>query len=327
MRVLVTGATGVLGRRVVPLLVADGHEAHAVARGRAKAEQVAAAGGRPVELDLFDPVAVRAAVGEIRPEAVLHLATHIPPASRALLPGAWRDNDRLRAVASGHLVDAALAHGVERYVQESIAFAYVDGGDDWLDEDTPLADGPTERAVAAATRAVRRFTDAGGTGVALRFGGFYSPDGEHTRMMVAAARAGRRAVPGPAGAYQTFLHADDAAEAVRAALTAPAGVYNVVDDTPLRRSEAARVLASAVGGPPAKLIPAGPLRVSRRARVLTRSQRVSSARFRAATGWAPAYPSLADGLPAVLAALNSGSNSDTGAGGRTVHTRGGGGPA
>jgi len=303
MKVLVTGATGVIGRPVLDLLVAAGHDVHGVARSELKADGVRAAGAAPVSLDLFDAAAIDAAIGRLRPDAIMHLATHIPPVTRALLPGAMRDTIRLRRESSRHLVDAALAHGVGRYLQESIAFIYSDGGDDWLDEDAPIAAGPHQRAAAVSAAQTARVTAAGGDGVLLRFGMFYGATARDTRYQLERARAGKAAVMGPPDAYASTIRIEDAAAAAVAALRAPGGVYNVVEDAPARRRELNRHLAEALGVEPPPLVPAWALRLSRKSAMFARSQRISNRRLRAATGWAPVWPSPAVGWPAVVAEL------------------------
>ena len=136
MKVFVTGATGVIGTRAVPALVAAGHEVTAVARGEAKADLVRSLGAVPVAVDLFDPAAVKEAVAGH--DAVAHLATNIPPMTKASRPSSWTTNERLRREASRNLVDAALDAGAGRYVQESICFPYLDAGDAWIDEESPI---------------------------------------------------------------------------------------------------------------------------------------------------------------------------------------------
>jgi nucleoside-diphosphate-sugar epimerase len=119
-RVLVTGATGVIGRRVVPQLVARGHRVTAVARTPEKRALIAAWGADAIDLDLTDAGDVRRAMAGH--DVVVNLATHIPPSTlRMLLPWAWRENDRLRRDGSANLVDVALAVGVSRFIQESFA--------------------------------------------------------------------------------------------------------------------------------------------------------------------------------------------------------------
>lgn len=301
--IFLTGATGVLGRRAVPALVAAGHRVSAVARGPEKEAQLRSAGASPVAVDLFDPAAVRAAVKGH--DVVCHLATHIPPTARAWRASAWATNDRLRREASRHLVDAALATGAERYVQESITFAYADGGDTWLDEDAPIAPNPVVASALDAAGHATRFSEAGGTGVVLRFGLFYGPDSHHTTDTIAGVR--RRFPHFPLGRPDTWLsslHLDDAGTAVAAALLAPAGAWNVVDDEPVTRRHYLDSLAAALGAAPVRYPGAVLARLAgRRTDVLARSQRVSNRRFREATGWAPAVVSVDQGWPLVVAAL------------------------
>ncbi len=131
-RVFVTGATGVLGRRVVPLLVDAGHRVTAVVRSPAKASFVRAAGASPIEVDLFDRDRLRETVDGH--DSIVQLATHIPSGPAAAQRSAWETNDRLRGVAAPTIAAAAVDAGVGRFIQESITFPYSDGGDEWIDE-------------------------------------------------------------------------------------------------------------------------------------------------------------------------------------------------
>jgi nucleoside-diphosphate-sugar epimerase len=291
VRVFVAGATGVLGRRVLPGLVAAGHEVTAVARSPEKAASVRAAGATPVLVDLFDAAAVSDDVAGH--EVVVNLTTHIPPVAKAALPGAWKENERIRTEASTNLVDAALAAGARRFIQEALAFIYVDAGDEWVDEDSAVDGGSFNQGVHTAEAQVARFTAAGRAGVVLRFGLFHASDSEQTRQALRLARRGMAMTVGPPDAYLSIIELDDAASAVVAALDAPAGVYNVVDDEPLTRREHAAALAAALGrAKPLRLPPAVAARVGgSKTALLARSQRVRNDRFKAATGWSPAAPS------------------------------------
>ncbi len=303
MKVFVTGATGVIGRRAVARLVDAGHEVTGVARSSAKADQVRALGATPSTIDLLDAGAVCAAVSGH--DVVCHLATHIPSMAKMALPGAWSDNDQLRRDVSRLLVDAALADEVGRYIGESLAFTYADGGSRWLDEDSPLDLTPITATTADAEAAAALMTAAGRTGVVLRFGQHYGPDAMHTLDMVRAARHRLAPSIGKADAYQATIHLDDAAAAVVAALDAPAGVYNVVDDEPLQRREWDDALAAALEID--HLRSAGPVLArlgGRRTSALARSQRVSNRRLREATGWAPTYPSVREGWPTVVSEID-----------------------
>jgi nucleoside-diphosphate-sugar epimerase len=298
MKIFVAGATGVLGQRVVPALVAAGHEVAAVARTTSKADCLRSQGAAPIAVDLFDPVEVAAAVGDS--EVVMNLATAIPPTSQMLRRSAWRTTDRLRTEASRNLVDAALQVGASRYVQEALGFVYADHGPAWIDEETPLDAPAYTAAVVVAEQQAQRFTERGGTGIVLRFGLFYCADSSQTRELVALVRRGWLPMPGRGGACQSWVHVDDAAAAVAAALHAPGGVYNVVEDVPLTNEDHAAVLGELVGRrlrrPPASLA-VGPLRLQ------TRSQRVLNRRLREATGWRPAFGSRRDGWTEVLERL------------------------
>jgi 2-alkyl-3-oxoalkanoate reductase len=304
MKIFVTGATGVVGRRAVPLLVRAGHEVTAVARTPEKAAAMQRAGARPVTVDLFDAGGVRRALAGH--EAVINLATHIPRSTlRMLLPGAWRENDRIRREASAILVDAALAEGVARFVQESFAPMYPDCGDEWIDEEVPPQPARYNVSTLDAERSAARFTHAGGTGVVLRFAGFYGPDAAHVPDLIRFARRGTFALPGRPEAYFSSVSHDDAASAAVAALGVPAGIYNVVDDEPLRRADFARIVADGLGVPPPKPQPAWMARMlGSLGELLSRSVRLSNRKFRAASEWAPRHPSLREGWPATLVEMN-----------------------
>lgn len=301
MRCFIAGATGVLGRRVVPRLTADGLRVTGVARSAEKAAALRARGATPIQVDLFDPQAVRGAVDGS--EVVMNLATAVPPTSRMLRRSAWRETDRLRSVASRNLVDAALATGAGRYVQEALGFVYPDSGAMWIGEDVAMQAPAYAQAVIDAEAQVQRFSAAGGVGVALRFGLFYAADSPQVRDLVRMARSGLLPLPGRGDGYQPWVHIDDAAAAIIAALEAPAGAYNVVEDDPLTNAAHAQVLGDLLGRRvrrlPAWLGVTGPLQLQ------ARSQRVSNRRLREATGWRPAYPSRREGWAAVLADIGA----------------------
>ena len=154
MRTFLTGGTGAVGRPALAALLDAGHDVTAVVRSPEKRAQVEAAGARGVAVDLFDAAAVAAAVDGH--EAVVNLATHVPTLRAASRVSAWSEHDRLRREASGHLVDAALAAGAGRFVQESIVFLYPDGGDRWLDA---AANEPEPWALTAAPPGVYDVVD------------------------------------------------------------------------------------------------------------------------------------------------------------------------
>jgi nucleoside-diphosphate-sugar epimerase len=302
MRVFVTGATGVLGRRAVPRLLELGHEVTAVGRTVEKRRALERSGARAVDVDLFDPAAVRRALEGA--EAVCNLATAVPPGFRSFLPWAWRPTDRIRREVSRHLVDGALAgDSVRRLVQEAFAPIYVDRGDEWVDESSPVRPGRYNRSVLDAEAQATRFTGAGRVGVVLRFGLLYGPGDEITGTLTDAIRRGWSPLLGRPEGYSSWVTQDDAAAAVVAALEAPAGIYNVVDDLPLRRRELAGEIARLVGVRPPRFLPAWmALLGGSVGRTIARSLRISNRALREATGWRPHYRTAVDGFAAAIAA-------------------------
>lgn len=183
VRILVTGGSGVLGRALLPLLEADGHEVRAPGHD---------------ELDLFDPEAVAEALQQA--DAIYHLATRIPPHELRSDPAAWLENDRLRAQASRLLVDAALAGSAEVYVQPSVTFVYPPEGA--VDEETRIGEvAPHLESALAAEREALRFAEAGRRGVVLRLGRLDEPGPNGTLQIEDAARALLAALAVPSGLY------------------------------------------------------------------------------------------------------------------------------
>lgn len=201
MQVLVTGGSGALGRVSIPLLRDAGHTVDAPGR---------------TELDLFDPEAVAAAVADT--DAILHLATRIPPPERIADRVAWRDTDRLRAEATPILVEAALAASVKWFLFPSIAFVYPENGP--VDESTPVSETVLEILLSAleAERHVARFDGDGRRGVVLRLGVLYGES------------IGKPEPNEHWAAYGATLRIEDAGRAIAAAAEIPGGVYNIVSD-------------------------------------------------------------------------------------------------
>jgi nucleoside-diphosphate-sugar epimerase len=256
-----------------------------------------------VSASIFDRSALATAFAAM--DAVVNLTSAIPPMTRFLRASAWQDNDRVRTQGSAAVVDAATAASVGRVLQESVAMLYRDHGAGWIDEDTPTELFPRSRANLAAEANANRFTAAGGTGVVLRFGWFYGPSAIHSVQMLALARRHLRVVLGAPDGYVSSIHVADGAGAVAATLGAPAGTFNVVDDQPLTKREYAAAMAQAAGKAMWLRVPgrAG-LLAGDRLTSLTRSLRVSNARFRSATGWAPRYPSARQGWIATAQRLD-----------------------
>ena len=300
MRVFVAGATGVLGRRVVARLVAAGHQVTGVARSPEKDALLATLGARPVRVDLFDADAVRAAV--LGHDAVVNVATKIPPVAQMARVHAWDENERIRREVSANLVDGAIATGATVFVQESLAFLYGEHGAAWLDAaSTPWTPSTFSAAMEAAEENVARLTAHGGRGVVLRFGRFYAPDSDQASATIQAARRGLVLDIGSGDSYSPMIDADDAASAVVAALDAPAGTYDIVDDEPFTRAEQSAALAAAVGR--RRLRRAPKWAAPRRASYLAASQRVSNRAFRQAADWRPSSPNVRDGYRKLVRAM------------------------
>jgi nucleoside-diphosphate-sugar epimerase len=305
MKVFVTGATGVLGRPVVRRLVAAGHTVRGLSRSPENAALLRRLGAEPVDADLFDLVSLQMALRDA--DAVFHLATKIPPSSRAWRLSAWAENDHIRRDGTRALVTAALASpSVKTFVYPSFALVYPDSGGAWIDaENTPAAPTAIEQTTLDAEAEVARFAAAGDgrRGLSLRMGALYSPDAPSAQDQLRIARLGFAPVPGRPEGYMPLVWVDDAANALVMALErGGSGVYDIVDDHPLRRAEIAAAIAAAVGRKRLRPLPAwlmnlagGPGTES-----LSRSQRVSNSRFKAATGWTPSVPDARVGMPLLV---------------------------
>ena len=306
MKIFITGGTGVIGRRAIPLLLARRHQVTACVRSSESAHKVLALGACACVVSLFDPEALRRAIAGH--DAVVNLATHMPASSfRMFLPGAWRENDRIRRDGVANLVDAAIAGGARRFIQESFAPAYPERGDEWIDEDTSLDPVRYNQSLANAEQSALRFAGAGRAGIVLRFGAFYGADATQTVDLISYVQRGWAPLPGPAGAFVSSLAHDDAALAVVAALDARAGIYNVVDDVPLTHRELVDALATVLEVPPPRLPPRWSTRLfGSLGELLARSVRVSNGRFKRETGWKPTYTSPRDnGWRLVVAAAGA----------------------
>ncbi|HEY0739491.1 MAG TPA: NAD(P)-dependent oxidoreductase [Herpetosiphonaceae bacterium] len=302
MKVFVIGGTGAIGSHAVPALVRAGHTVTALVRTSEKAAQVRQQGALPITVSIFDRAALTEAFNGH--DAVINLATAIPSTARFMQTKAWAANDRVRKEGSATIVDAAIAAGVGRVVQESVSMIYPDRGAAWIDEDCTPDHFPLAQGNLAAEASANRFAAAGGVGVVLRFGWFYGPGATHSEEFFALARRHIVIMMGPPNTFVSSIHMTDAGAAVVAALKVPAGTYNVVDDEPLTKRQYADALAAAAGKAAWLRVPGrAALLLGNRTTSLTRSLRVSNARFRAASGWTPRYPSAREGWIATAQAL------------------------
>lgn len=286
MKVFLTGATGVMGRHAVNALQSAGHEVGGLARTPDKVDALAAEGVRPAVGSLFDPDSlVQAFEGY---EAVCNLATHIPVGLVGAVPGAWRANDRIRSEGSLAVAQAAKRAGVLRLVQESVSCLYADGGEEWLNESSPLmVTRATEPSAEAETNAAG-FGCAHRVAVVLRFGSIVGND-PMTRWRLSRARSGQVIGIGEPAGWTHLVHPVDVGAAVVAALHAPSGAYNVGAE-PVRRLEVIEAFAAAVGHRRVSYLSRMLARLAgERLEPLTRSHRISSTRFIERTGWMPLH--------------------------------------
>jgi len=309
MRIFVAGATGVIGRRLTPMLVADGHQVTGMTRSPEKAGALAAMGAEPAVVDALDAAAVREAVLAARPEAVIHQLTSLP---RRIDPRRIeRDfamNDRLRSEGTRHLVQAAQEAGAERILAQSIAFAYAPGRPGTLHAETDALylDSPRafRRSALALGELERTALDAGG--IVLRYGYFYGPGSAISKGGSMCEDIARRRLPvvGKGAGVWSFIHVDDAARATVAALTTGAsGAYNIVDDDPAAVSQWLPALADALGAPRPRRVPAfiarifvGEFGVS----AMTRAQGASNELAGRELGWTPRHASWREGFRSAL---------------------------
>ena len=302
MRVMVIGASGAIGTRLVPQLAARGHEVIGTFRSPGSSERVRALGARPVALDLLDPGAVRRAVLETRPEAIIHQATAL--AGRGFsrkLDRTFADTNRLRTEGTDALLAAGREAGTRRFIAQSFApYRYARQGGMIKTEDDPLDPAPPAGAHetnAAMTHLDQAVTAAGG--IALRYGGFY---GGADDTVTRAVRKRRFPIIGDGEGVTSWIHLDDAAAATVAALEHPgAGIYNIVDDEPAPAREWLPVLADALAAKPPRHVPVWLVRLLMGEDAVmgaTQSRGASNAKAKRELGWTLRYPSWRQGFAA-----------------------------
>jgi 2-alkyl-3-oxoalkanoate reductase len=301
MRVMVVGASGAIGTRLLPQLTGRGHEVIGTFSSPGNAERVRALGAHPVALDLLDPGAVRRAVLETEPEAIIHQATALAKMrfSRSL-DRSFAATNRLRTEGTDALLAAARQAGVRRFVAQSFApYRYIREGGMIKTEDDPLD--PEPPAMMRQTTAAMNHLDqavTGAGGIALRYGGFYgAPD-----VMTKAIRKRQYPMVGAGSGYMPFIHLDDAAAATVLALDhqGPA-IYNIVDDEPAPMCEWLPAMADALGARPPRRVPswlAGLIAGQGMVTMAAESRGASNAKAKKELDWALRYPSWREGFTA-----------------------------
>lgn len=305
LKVFVAGATGVLGRVVVPELCARGHEVIGLARSDSNVDLLQKLGAEPVRCDLFAAKSLEAPMRGC--DVVLHLATSIPFKRRPRL-GDFSLNDRIRTEGTRNLLAAALRCGVKRFVQQSIALLHSGHREAWADEEGPLGDHPPYASAIEMERTVWQSHGLEGLStVILRGGWFYGPTAIHTRRLFGALRRGMLPVMESGENHWSLIHVNDMATACVAAAEAPtpSQLYLVVDDEPARVKDLFAHIARAQNRRPPRYAPAwlvsllaGPLARE----MLAASYRCRNRRIKRELSWKLVYPTYREGVAAVLQA-------------------------
>jgi nucleoside-diphosphate-sugar epimerase len=309
MRVLVAGASGAIGTRLVPQLIDQGHEVIGTVRSPGNAERLRALGAESVALDLLDRLAVRAAVLEAKPDAIVHQATALADArfSRNLDRTFARTN-RLRTEGTDALLAAARHAGVRRFVAQSFApYRYAREGGPVKTETDPLD--PTPPSAMQETNAAMRHLDQAVTeagGIALRYGAFY---GASNDGLVGPVRKRQFPIVGDGAGLSSFIHLDDAAAATVLALDHDgAGIYNIVDDEPAPMREWLPVLAQALGAKPPRTVPRWLARLiagEGGVAMGTEARGASNTKAKRELGWTLRYPSWRQGFMSAYSPTSS----------------------
>ena len=301
MRVLVTGASGAIGRTLVPQLIDAGHEVVGTHNAPASAEVLRSLGATPVRLDLLDREAVREAVLAHEPEAIVHQATALANVKFGRnMDKVTARTTELRTAGTDALLAAAWEANVPRFVAQSVAGfgRYARRGGPVKTEDDPVDPSPPasfRRAAAALDHLERAVTEFGG--IALRYGVFYGAANDGT---VEPVRKRQFPIVGDGDGIWSWIHVDDAAAATVLALEHDGpGIYNVVDDEPAAVREWLPVLAGALGAKPPRRIPAGLARLLAGEFVVvlsTEARGASNEKAKRELGWTPRHPSWRTGF-------------------------------
>jgi 2-alkyl-3-oxoalkanoate reductase len=316
MKVFVAGATGVLGRVLVPQLVARGHEVVGMTRSASKQDLVRSLGARPVVADALDPDAVAEAVASAEPEVIVHQLTALsgkmsmrdarhPERSNAVIM-----TTRLRTEATDHLLAAGRAVGARRFVAQSFAaFRFARAGGPVLSDEADPLDPNPPAGLRAGVEAILHLEPAvttieWGEGLALRYGGFYGPGTSISlapdAVMAAPIRKRRFPIVGDGGGVWSHVHIEDAAAATAVAVErGQPGIYNVVDDDPAPVREWLPVLASALGAKPPRRVPRWLARLAAgetATLMMTEVRGASNAKAKRELGWQLRYPSWRQGF-------------------------------
>jgi nucleoside-diphosphate-sugar epimerase len=308
MRIFVAGATGAIGRQLVPRLVAAGHEVHGMTRNAAKQSLLRELGAVPVIADALDPDEVVEAVAAARPEVVVHELTAIGDIDTRRFDSSFASTNRLRIEGTDNLLAAARAYKVRRFVAQSVGSygVYARVGEPVKSEEDPLDPSPP-REMRETVAAIRHLETAvlgadWTEGIVLRYGAFYGPGTSLApgAQQFETIRQGQYPIVGDGGGVMSFIHVCDAADATRAAVEhGQRGTYNIVDDDPAPASEWLPALAEMLGAQSPKRVPravglqfGGEVGLM----MMTEARGASNAKARRELGWIPRHPSWRQGF-------------------------------
>ena len=307
MRVFLAGATGAIGRRLVPRLVEAGHEVTAMTRSKSKLGALRALGAEAVLCDVFDAGQLGTVVARAEPDAVINELTDLPQSlNPRKLKEYYAANNHVRREGTTNLLSAARGAGARRFLVQGAAYWYAPSGGPVKVEEAPLyLDAPSP--IGPAVRTIKFVEDAvlsadGMEGIVLRYGFFYGPGTWYAKDGDVGRQVRRRRYPmiGHGEGTYSFIHVDDAAAATVAAIErARPGIYNVVDDEPAEAAEWLPVFAEALGAKRPPRVPAFVARMLAGKALVEWSlglRGASNAKIKHETGWHPRYESWRRGF-------------------------------
>ncbi|MCB0190742.1 MAG: NAD(P)-dependent oxidoreductase [Anaerolineae bacterium] len=310
MKIFIAGATGAIGRYLLPRLTEAGHEVTAMTRSQNRMEQIRQAGAKPVVCDVFDRDHLKQAMVTAQPEIVIHQLTNLPQQiDPRRVEQALAQTNRLRTEGTEILMEAAKAAGTRRFIAQSVAFYYAPTGslpateDEQLYKNAPADFANIVHAVDQLEHTV--LNTPGIDGTILRYGYFYGPgtayaeDGSFTQEV----RRRRMPIIGNGNGVFSFVHVEDAAIATILALNNKPGIYNIVDDEPAPIREWLPSYADMLNAPRPMRLPKliGRLAAGRFGVYFMTEQRgASNKKAKEVLGWRPRYPSWRDGFRAAL---------------------------
>lgn len=302
MKIFITGATGVLGRRIVKELVSRGHTVKGMARSPQAENTVRSLGGVPSRADLFDPESLLPDIEGS--DVVIHAATSIPVKER-MKQEDFAINDRIRREGTRILTECAVKTGVRKLIFQDVVWVAKPADGSFFDESSPVnPDISVQSGIDGENTVLQAGENYGFIATVLRCGFFYGSDTAHTRTIAEGLKKRKFPIIGSGNNFWSNVHVDDAANAfVTAAVEELGGVWHVVDDSPVKVSEFLNVFAGKLGSAPPRRIPAWLGRLlagSYAVNFFTASTNTSNKKLRAASSWTPEYPTYKEGLEQVI---------------------------